>query len=330
MSQNDIIKNAKKVISIEKKEITSLESRFNDAQFAKNFTAAVEAIYKCKGKVIVTGIGKSGIIAQKIVATFNSTGTYSIFLHSADSVHGDLGILREEDIVILISKSGDTSEVTQIIPVLKNLKTKIIGIVGKTNSEIAKISDIVLDASVKTEACPHDLAPTSSTTVTLVLGDALAIALLQKRDFSKDDFAKFHPAGILGKKLLLKVSDILNGENTPMIAPDANIKDVIYSISSGRLGCTCVVTKGRLMGIVTDGDIRRLLEKNMTGIEKVISKLKAKDLMNPSPKTIPPNTLARTALELMEENKITQLIVTDKKRKVMGILHMHRLIEEGL
>lgn len=323
---NNIIKNAKKVISIEKKEIAALESRFNSASFAKNFTAAVEAIYKCKGKVIVTGIGKSGIIAQKIVATFNSTGTYSIFLHSADSVHGDLGILREEDIVILISKSGDTNEVTQIIPVLKNLKTKIIGIVGKTNSEIAKISDIVLDASVKTEACPHDLAPTSSTTVTLVLGDALAIALLQKRDFTREDFAKFHPAGILGKKLLLKVSDIINGESAPSVSPDANIKDVIYSISSGRLGCTCVTSKGKLMGIVTDGDIRRLLEKSMTGFEK----LKAKELMNPKPKTIPPNILARTALEIMEENKITQLIITDKKSKVLGILHMHKLIEEGL
>lgn len=326
-AQKDIIKNAKKVVCIEKKEIASLERRFNEKKFADNFVSAVESIYKCKGKVVITGVGKSGIIAQKIVATFNSTGTYSIFLHSADSVHGDLGILRDEDIVIVISKSGDSSDVTQIIPLLKTLKLKIIAIIGNTSSEIAKLSDIVLDASVKEEACPHNLAPTSSSTTALVLGDALAIALLQKRDFSREDFARFHPGGILGKKLLLKVSDLLQDENKiPIVNFDANLKDIIYMISSKRLGCTCVVKKNKVVGIITDGDIRRFLEKNIEHINTT----KAKDIMNSVPKLIPPNTLARTALEIMEENKITQLIVADKKRKVLGVLHMHRLIEEGL
>lgn len=326
-SEAEIIKNGKKVITIEKREINSLEKRFNDTAFAKNFAEAVELIFRCKGKVVVTGVGKSGIIAQKIVATFNSTGTYSIFLHSADSIHGDLGILRDGDIVIVISKSGDSSDVTQIIPLLKTLKLKIIAIIGNINSEIAKLSDIVLDASVKEEACPHNLAPTSSSTSALVLGDALAIALLQKRDFSREDFARFHPGGILGKKLLLKVSDLLQDENNiPKVSVDANLKDIIYQISSKRLGCTCVLKKDKVAGIITDGDIRRLLEKNMDGLQNI----KAKDIMNSVPKIIPPNILARTALEIMEENKITQLIVADKKRKVLGILHMHRLIEEGL
>ncbi|MBS1514629.1 MAG: KpsF/GutQ family sugar-phosphate isomerase [Bacteroidetes bacterium] len=326
-SEAEIIKNGKKVITIEKREINSLEKRFNDTAFAKNFAEAVELIFRCKGKVVVTGVGKSGIIAQKIVATFNSTGTYSIFLHSADSIHGDLGILRDGDIVIVISKSGDSSDVTQIIPLLKTLKLKIIAIIGNMNSEIAKLSDIVLDASVKVEACPHNLAPTSSSTSALVLGDALAIALLQKRDFSREDFARFHPGGILGKKLLLKVSDLLQDENNiPKVSVDANLKDIIYQISSKRLGCTCVLKKDKVAGIITDGDIRRLLEKNMDGLQNI----KAKDIMNSVPKIIPPNILARTALEIMEENKITQLIVADKKRKVLGILHMHRLIEEGL
>ncbi|MBN8571759.1 MAG: KpsF/GutQ family sugar-phosphate isomerase [Ignavibacteria bacterium] len=326
-TKKDIIKNAKKVVCIEKKEIASLERRFNEKKFSESFVSAVESIYKCKGKVVITGVGKSGIIAQKIVATFNSTGTYSIFLHSADSVHGDLGILRDEDIVIVISKSGDSSDVTQIIPLLKTLKVKIIAIIGNTSSEIAKLSDIVLDASVKEEACPHNLAPTSSSTTALVLGDALAIALLQKRDFSREDFARFHPGGILGKKLLLKVSDLLQEENKiPIVNFDANLKDIIYMISSKRLGCTCVIKKNKVVGIITDGDIRRFLERNI----EHITTTKAKDIMNSVPKLIPPNTLARTALEIMEENKITQLIVADKKRKVLGVLHMHRLIEEGL
>ncbi|MBK8551692.1 MAG: KpsF/GutQ family sugar-phosphate isomerase [Ignavibacteria bacterium] len=326
-SQRNIISNGRKVISIEKNAIAGLEKRFRNEEFIKYFIEAVETIYKCKGKVVVTGIGKSGIIAQKIVATFNSTGTYSIFLHSADSVHGDLGVLRKEDVVIIISKSGDSEEIKQIIPSIKILNIKIIALVGVTDSELAKLSDIVLDASVKEEACPHNLAPTSSTTAAMVLGDAIAIALLQKRDFTSENFALVHPGGNLGKRLLLKVDDIMTkGEDIPVVKIKDNLKDVIYMISSKRLGCACVISKTKIAGIVTDGDIRRLLEKNFDKI----SNTKAYDIMNPNPKIISKDMLALSALELMEKNKITQLIVGDKNKRPIGIIHMHRLLEEGL
>ncbi|MBE2256475.1 MAG: KpsF/GutQ family sugar-phosphate isomerase [Ignavibacteria bacterium] len=325
-SQQTVIKNGKKVISIERKALEDLEKRFNNKTFTQNFYDAVESIYKCKGKIIVTGIGKSGIIAQKIVATFNSTGTYSIFLHSADSIHGDLGILREEDIVIIISKSGDSNEVKEIIPVFKNLKIKIISILGNLGSELAKLSDMVLDASIREEACPHNLAPTTSTTVALVIGDALAVSLLQKRNFRKEDFAFFHPGGVLGKKLLLKVEDIMvKGKDIPYVNEKANIKDVIYRISSGRLGCAVVVNGKKVKGIITDGDIRRLLEKNLE-----IKNVKASEIMSKNPKLIQKDTLAQRALEIMETNKITSLIISDKKNNLGGIIHIHKLIELGL
>lgn len=321
-----VVQNARKVLTIEKNSIAELEKRFDNAAFVKNFTDAVDVISRCKGKVIVTGMGKSGIIAQKIVATFNSTGTYSIFMHSADSIHGDLGIVREEDVVILISKSGATGEVKQLIPIFKNLGIKIISIVGSLKSELAKVSDIVIDASVKKEACPHNLAPTSSTTAALVIGDALAVSLLQKRGFSKEDFATYHPGGNLGKKLLLKVEDIMaKGNDIPKVSKKAGLKDVIYMISSKRLGCTCVMDKNKLSGIITDGDIRRFLEKSLD-----INNLTAEKLMNKNPKLISKDALAVRALEEMEANKITQLIVTDKKKSLKGILHMHRLVELGL
>lgn len=325
-SSDNVIKDAKKVISIERKAVTELEKRFNNSEFNENFVDAVDAIFKCKGKVVITGIGKSGIIAQKIVATFNSTGTYSIFLHSADSIHGDLGIVREDDVVILISKSGDTSEVKQIIPTLRDLGVKLIGILGNTNSELAKVCDMVIDASVKEEACPHNLAPTSSTTIALVIGDALAVSLLQKRNFRKEDFAFIHPGGSLGKKLLLKVEDIMtSGNDVPMVKESTSMKDIIYSISSKRLGCTVVTNGNTVKGIITDGDIRRLLEKTLE-----IKNLTAKDVMSRNPKLIPKETLAKRALELMEDNKITSLIIADKKNKLQGILHIHKLIELGL
>jgi arabinose-5-phosphate isomerase len=326
-SQREIILNGRKVVSIEKQAISNLENRFKNEVFIKNFTDAVETIYKCKGKTVVTAIGKSGIIAQKIVATFNSTGTYSIFMHSSDSLHGDLGVLRKEDVILLISKSGDTSEIKQLIPNFKNLGIKIISIVGKTDSELAHLSDIVLDASVKEEACPHNLAPTSSTTAALVLGDALAISLLQKRDFTSKEFALFHPGGNLGKRLLLKVEDLMTKDtDIPLVKINSNLKDVIYMISSKRLGCACVTDKSKIAGIITDGDIRRLLEKNFDNIKNAT----AKDVMNPNPKIIPGDMLAYTALDIMEKNKITQLIVGDKKKFPVGLIHMHRLIEEGL
>ncbi|HEX2786776.1 MAG TPA: KpsF/GutQ family sugar-phosphate isomerase [Ignavibacteria bacterium] len=325
-TSEDVIKNARKVISIEKKAISDLERRFNNAEFSDSFRQAVDAIFKCKGKIVITGIGKSGIIAQKIVATFNSTGTYSIFLHSADSIHGDLGIVREDDVVILISKSGDTSEVKQIIPTLRDLGVKMIGILGNTKSDLADVCDIIIDASVKEEACPHNLAPTSSTTVALVIGDALAVSLLQKRNFRKEDFAFIHPGGSLGKKLILKVEDIMSeGDDVPTVKESTGMKDIIYAISSKRLGCAVVVNGSTVKGIITDGDIRRLLEKTLE-----IKNLTAKDVMSRNPKLIPKDTLAKRALEIMEDNKITSLIIADKKNKLQGILHIHKLIELGL
>ena len=325
-SQRKIVTNGKRVITIEKNAIADLEKRFRNKDFTNNFAEAVELIYKCKGKVVVTGIGKSGIIAQKIVATFNSTGTYSIFLHSSDSLHGDLGVMRKEDVVLIISKSGDTEEIKQLIPNFKILNIKIIAMIGDADSELAGLSDIILDTSVKEEACPHNLAPTSSTTAALVLGDALAISLLQKRDFTSENFALFHPGGSLGKRLLLKVEDIMaKVDDMPIVKINDELKEVIYKISSKRLGCACVTEKSKIAGIITDGDIRRLLEKNF---DKLIT-TKARDIMNSTPKIIPGNMLALSALELMEKNKITQLIVGDKYNKPAGIIHMHRLLEEG-
>lgn len=323
----EIITNGRRVINIEKKAIADLENRFKEKEFRKNFAEAVEIIYKCKGKVVVTGIGKSGIIAQKIVATFNSTGTYSIFMHSTDSLHGDLGMVRKDDVALIISKSGDTDEIKQLIPNFKMLNIKIISIAGDKESELAKLSDIFLDASVKEEACPHNLAPTSSTTTAVVLGDALAVALLQKKEFTSENFAMVHPGGNLGKKLLLKVDDLMaKGTDIPVVEINSNLKDVIYMISSKRLGCTCVILKNKIAGIITDGDIRRLLEKNLDGLKNI----KAKDIMNSGPKIISKDLLANAALEFMEKNKIMQLIVGDKNKKPIGIIHMHRLVEEGL
>jgi len=323
---NKIIKDARQVVSKEKRSILDLEKRFLNESFQKKFIKAVETIFNCKGKVVITGIGKSGIIAQKIVATFNSTGTYSTFLHSADSIHGDLGIVRENDVVILISKSGGTTEVTRLIPVFKELGVKTILITGNLNSNLAKASDIVLDSSVTEEACPLNLAPTSSSTTALVLGDSLAVALLEKRGFTKEDFAAVHPGGMLGRKLLLKVADIMTkGNDMPVVKSNTDLKDLIYEISSKRLGCTIVKDNSKILGIITDGDIRRLLEKGSN-----FGSLKAKDIMNKTPKIITADTLAKTALEVMEKNKITQLIIRGANKKLCGIIHIHSLVELGL
>ena len=320
------IKNARDVVLKEKKEIQLLLKRFSEKRFQTNFSSAIESIFKCKGKVVISGVGKSGIVAQKMVATFNSTGTHSVFLHSADSIHGDLGIVENDDVIILISKSGESEEIKNLVPYLKSIKTKIILITGNLKSALAKNSDIVIDASVKVEACPHNLAPTSSSTVTLIIGDALAIALLQKRGFTREDFAFLHPGGVLGRKLLLKVEDIMvSDKNIPVVKKDAKLKDVIYEMSSKRLGCAVVLNENKIEGFITDGDIRRLLENDVE-----VRSVLAKDLMNKKPKTIQRETLAKTALEIMEKNKITQLIVVDKYKKLSGILHIHSLIELGL
>lgn len=317
----------RKVVSLEKKAVADLEKRFGDRIFSAKFAGAVDVLRKCKGNVVVTGIGKSGIIAQKIVATFNSTGTPAVFLHSADSLHGDLGVFRKGDVALLISKSGDTSEIRQIIPMLRKLEIRTIAIVGNLNSELARTSDIVLDASVKEEACPHNLAPTSSTTTAVVLGDALAIALLEMRGFTSDDFALVHPGGNLGKRLLLKVDDLMtSGDDLPVVKTNDKLELVIYVISSKRLGSAIVTDKGKIAGIITDGDIRRLLGKGFTGL----ADKKASDVMSAHPRIIPPEMSAYSALKMMENNKITQLIVGDKRRRPVGMIHMHRLLEEGL
>jgi len=316
------IANAKRVIQIERKALNEIEKRLNG-----KFSEAVELIYKCKGRVIVTGIGKSGIIAQKIVATLNSTGTPAIFLHSADSIHGDLGMIKEGDVVIGISKSGDTIELINLFTAIKNFNVKIISIVGDLDSQLNELSDIVIDASIKQEACPYNLAPTTSTTVALVLGDALAISLLRKKDFTKEEFAMLHPGGVLGRKLLLRVNDLMiRNSEIPKVKESTTFKDFVFEISSKRLGCTCVVdSKGKLKGVITDGDIRRLLQNN-----DQVSDIKAKDIMNRSPKTINDKMLGETALELMEKYSITQLIITDKKKEPIGIVHLHDLVKAGL
>jgi arabinose-5-phosphate isomerase len=322
LRKNKIIADAKEVIQIERKAISEIEKRLDG-----NFSEAVEILTKCKGRVIVTGIGKSGIIAQKIVATFNSTGTPAVFLHSADSTHGDLGMIRNHDVVLCISKSGDSVELVNLLRAIKNFDVKVISIVGDMDSQLHNLSDVVIDASVKHEACPHDLAPTTSTTVALVIGDALAIALLKKKDFTKEEFAMLHPGGVLGKKLLLRVNDLMVRDDAiPRVSESTLFKDVVFEISSKRLGCTCVVDKfGKLKGVITDGDIRRLFQDNFS-----FNGIMAKDIMNRSPKTINEKMLGETALELMEKYSITQLIIVNKKKIPIGVVHLHDLVKAGL
>lgn len=322
MKADKIISDAKKVIQIEKKALSGLEKRINSG-----FKEAVEIIYKSKGRVVVTGIGKSGIIAQKIVATLNSTGTPAIFLHSADSIHGDMGMIQPGDVVLCISKSGDSFELVQLLVLIKQLDVKIIAIVGDLDSQLIELSDVVIDATVEQEACPYNLAPTTSTTVALVLGDALAIALLRKKDFSKEEFAMLHPGGVLGRKLLLRVNELMaKNSHVPIVKETTPFKDIVFEISSKRLGCTCVVDKNRkLRGVITDGDIRRTLQ-----VYDHVSDIKAKDIMNVSPKIVNENMLGETALELMEKYSITQLIITDKKKQPIGVVHLHDLVKAGL
>lgn len=322
MSKNKILSDAREVIRLETRAIADLSKRIDGS-----FSHAVELLYKCKGRVIVTGIGKSGIIARKIVATLNSTGTPAVWLHSADSIHGDLGIIKQGDVIVCISKSGDSVELINLLKVIKNFDVKVISIVGDPDSDIREFSDVVIDASVKSEACPHNLAPTSSTTAALVLGDAIAVSLLKKKEFSKEKFAMLHPGGILGKRLNLKVSDLMiKGNDVPIVKRKTPFTDVIIEISSKRLGCACVVNKtGKLIGIITDGDIRRLLHKHSD-----ISGLEASDAMNTMPKTVPEDMLCEAAIEMMEKFSITQLVVTTKKRIPVGVIHLHDLVKAGL
>lgn len=290
----------------------------------ENFVKSVEVIHNSKGKVVITGVGKSANIANKIVATLNSTGTPALFMHATDAIHGDLGNMLEEDVVICISKSGNTAEIKSLIPLIKNMGNTIIAMVGSMESFLAEQSDFILNTSVEREACPNNLAPTSSTTAQLVMGDALAVCLLECNNFSSENFARFHPGGTLGKRLLLKVSDIYIHNEAPVVNPAANIQSVIIEISEKRLGATAVIDDGKLIGIVTDGDLRRMLEKGSD-----INALKAKDIMSCNPKTIEANELAAKALEYMEENNITQLLVVEGS-EYRGMIHLHDILKEGI
>jgi len=289
-----------------------------------DFIGATEAILNSTGRVIITGIGKSAIIGQKIVATFNSTGTPAIFMHAADAIHGDLGMVQSDDIVMCLSKSGETPEIKVLVPLLKKNGNLLIAMVGNITSYLATQANYVLDSTVAQEACPNNLAPTSSTTAQLVLGDALAVCLLESRGFSPGDFAKFHPGGILGKKLYLTVHDLYGRNQVPAVGHTDNIRQVILEISSKRLGATAVLKDGKLAGVITDGDLRRMLEQ-----ETPMDTLSAADIMSPSPRTTSPSTLVIDALQEMRNHNITQLIVTDHDR-YLGIIHLHDILKEGI
>jgi arabinose-5-phosphate isomerase len=316
------IESGKTVIEIEARAVAALADRIG-----REFQEAVELIQQCRGRLIVTGVGKSGLIARKIVATMNSTGTPSIFLHPSDAIHGDLGMVRVEDVVLILSKSGLSDEIKQILPIFKRIGVRIIVISGNLNADLAQHADVVLDASVTEEACPHDLAPTASTTAALALGDALAITLLQLRGFTPADFALYHPGGILGKRLVLGIDQIMtSGEHMPVVHLSTPLKDSIIEMTTKRFGATCVVDdQSCLAGIITDGDLRRLLEKDTD-----MTRLLAVDVMTSNPKTIHPHMLASTALEIMEQYKITQLVVIDAEKRPAGIVHLHDLIQLGL
>ncbi|WP_423900120.1 KpsF/GutQ family sugar-phosphate isomerase [Capnocytophaga leadbetteri] len=319
MKTEDIINIARQTITEEAAAVAKLTDYIDD-----DFTQAVDYILHSKGRVVITGIGKSAIIANKIVATMNSTGTPAIFMHAADAIHGDLGIIQQEDVVICISKSGNTPEIKVLVPLLKRGNNKLIAITSNKGSVLAQQADWVLYAHVEKEACPNNLAPTTSTTAQLVLGDALAVCLLEMKHFGSSDFAKYHPGGALGKRLYLKVSDIVVHNQKPEVSPDTDIKKVIVEISAKMLGVAAVIDQDNIVGVVTDGDIRRMLSKTDT-----IKGLTAKDIMSVRPKTIDFDSLAIDALNLMEKNKITQLLVT-QDGKYAGIIHLHNLIQEGL
>lgn len=310
---------ARQVIDTEANSILGLKELLTD-----DFTKVVELILKSKGNVIVSGIGKSANIAQKIVATLNSTGTTAVFMHAADAIHGDLGIIRDEDIVIIISKSGETPEIKVLTPLIKIRKNKLIAIVGNTKSYLAAEADYILNTTVTHEACPNNLAPTASTTAQLVMGDALAIALLKCRGFSSEDFARFHPGGALGKRLYLRVGDVCIKNAVPSVNEDDIMTKVIIEISEKLLGATAVMRNGELIGIITDGDLRRMLMKHPN-----IEEIKAHDIMTKNPKTINKNDLVVNALELMQNKSITQLPVMEDGNYV-GMIHIHDIIKEGI
>ncbi|HRY32373.1 MAG TPA: KpsF/GutQ family sugar-phosphate isomerase [Bacteroidales bacterium] len=316
---DEIIQIAKETIAAEADAVSRLGSGLGD-----DFVSTVMAILQSKGKVVVTGIGKSANIAVKIVATLNSTGTQAVFMHAADAIHGDLGTIRQEDIILCLSKSGNTPEIKVLVPWLKSLGNKLVGMVGNTQSFLARHADYVLDTTVEREACPNNLAPTSSATAQLVMGDALAVALLECRGFTTRDFARFHPGGSLGKQLYLKVEDLYRNNAVPSVQVDESIRNTIIEISSKRLGCTAVLDGEKLTGIITDGDLRRMLQHNQdidTGC--------ARDIMTATPRLVEPDTLVIDALQSMRINNITQLLVAEAGH-YLGVIHLHDILREGI
>ena len=311
---------AKHVLQSEARSILQLQDFINE-----DFVKALYLIKDASGRLVVTGIGKSAIIGQKIVATLNSTGTPAIFMHAAEAVHGDLGIIQPEDVILCISKSGNTPEISVLIPFFKLQGNKLIALVGNTNSFLAKEADVALNCSVEREACPNNLAPTCSSTAQLAMGDALASCLIELKGFTPEDFAKYHPGGILGKRLYFKVKDLYKFNEIPMVLPDAFMPEVILEISGKRLGITAVIQNGTLLGAITDGDLRRMLQNNSN-----YTQLCAKDVMTPNPKTITEDTLAVEALEVMKSKNITSLFVVDNLERYLGVLHIHDIVKEGI
>jgi arabinose-5-phosphate isomerase len=318
-TNKNILEIAKKTMLSESKSIAKLADLLTD-----DFEKATEIIFNSKGRLVVTGIGKSAIIAQKIVATMNSTGTPSLFLHASEAIHGDLGMVQPEDVVICISKSGNSPEIKVLVPIVKHFGNTLIAITGNTTSFLAKGADFILDTTIDSESCPNNLAPTNSTTAQLVMGDALAVCLMELREFNPQDFAKYHPGGALGKKLLLRVGDMLDQSHKPEVSPETNIKKVIFEISEKRLGVTAVIENNKVIGIITDGDIRRMLNNNDT-----FAHLTAKDIMTKSPKMIQLSDMVTDALNILEDFSITQLVVLENEQ-YKGVLHLHDILKEGI
>jgi len=320
MNSQSIIPSALRTIELEAQSVSGLAAFIND-----DFVAAVESIAAAKGRLVISGIGKSAVVAQKIVATLNSTGTPALFMHAADAIHGDLGMIQQNDVVMIISKSGDSPEIKVLVSLIKNFGNTLIGMVGNTQSYLAQQSHIVLNTTVEQEACPNNLAPTTSTTAQMVMGDAVAVCLMELKGFNSDDFAKFHPGGMLGKKLYLRVSDLSVQNEKPAVLPEAGLKEVIVEMTKKRLGTAVVIDNtNKVLGIITDGDLRRMLESTND-----FGKLTAKDIMSKNPKTIAADALATEALDVLRSNNISQLVVIENDFYA-GVIHLHDLIREGI
>lgn len=320
IADNDILASAGRTIRLEAEAVAGLESRIGS-----DFVNIARRILNSGGRVVVSGIGKSAVIASKLVATFNSTGTPSLFMHAADAIHGDLGMIQHDDVVIIISNSGNTPEIKVLAALVSSAGNTLVGMTGNKESELARQSDFILDTWVAQEACPHNLAPTSSTTAQLALGDALAVALLEARGFTKEDFARYHPGGALGKQLYLRVSDLSEKNSKPAVSPATGIKDVILEISSNRMGATAVVESGKLKGIITDGDLRRTMQQ-----QPDFTNLTAADIMTVAPKTASSDMMAAEALKMMKQYNITQVVVTGTNGEYLGFVHLHDLLKEGI